>query len=375
MKSKKLHRIFFFLILTILILPSIQGFSHIFKVKKLKGYFIETKKDSLKIDSWFNGSYQDNITKYSNEKFGFRPFFVRLHNQLNYSLYDEVNAAGVIVGKENYLYEENYIRAYNGTDFLGKDSIDRKLEKLAVINDSLKKNDVDLIVAFAAGKGTFYPEYFPEKDQNKKAEITNQSYFRSKLNQYNISYIDYNTWFKQAKDTSKYLLYPKYGIHWSYYGMVKAADSLIRYIEDLREIDLPNIEITDIKLSKKLKFTDYDIGEALNLLFQPSTEAMAYPKFRWAADSTSVKPKVVVISDSFYWGLYNMGLATNSFDTGGFWYYFEHAYPENKPVKEFNLREKILEQDVIVLLGTEATFNRFPYGFIEQTYSMFTKQN
>lgn len=368
-RKQNTYKILFAVIIIVLVLPAIQGEFKVFKPNNLKGYFVSTQKDTLSLGEWLAGNYQNNLTEVTKDNIGFRPFLIRLHNQIQYSLFGKVSAAGVVVGKENYLYEMNYIKAYNGTDFLGKDSIKIKVDKLAVIRDSLKKHGIDIIVGLAAGKGSFYPEYFPEEYQNQKAKITNQQYFKKLAMENNIPCIDFNSWFVNAKDTSRYMLYPKYGIHWSYYGMVKVADSLIRYVEDLRNTNLINLEITDIEITGDIKKGDYDIGHSLNLLYQLPSPKMAYPKFRWSPDSTATKPKVLVIGDSFYWGLYNMGLPTNSFDTGGFWYYFRQAYPENKPVKQMNIKEKILEQDIIILLGTEATFDRYPYGFIENTYN------
>jgi hypothetical protein len=35
-----------------------------------------------------------------------------MNNQLAFSLFNKAKANGAVVGKENYLYEENYIKAY-----------------------------------------------------------------------------------------------------------------------------------------------------------------------------------------------------------------------------------------------------------------------
>ena len=43
-------------------------------------------------------------------------------------------AFGVIIGKENYFYEENYIKAYTGVDFLGEDSLSRMVNRIKFIS-------------------------------------------------------------------------------------------------------------------------------------------------------------------------------------------------------------------------------------------------
>jgi hypothetical protein len=41
---------------------------------------------------WINGDYQREKEKYFNDQFGFRNDFVRLHNQIGYSLFKKMNA-------------------------------------------------------------------------------------------------------------------------------------------------------------------------------------------------------------------------------------------------------------------------------------------
>ena len=61
-----------------------------------------------------------------------------------------------IVGKDNYLYEESYIKAYLGDDFIGEKKIFNTAQKLKAVQDTLKSNHIDLIVVLAPGKGTFF---------------------------------------------------------------------------------------------------------------------------------------------------------------------------------------------------------------------------
>ncbi len=357
--------------MSLLLLPSIQKEVKIFKIRALKGYYILSKKDSLSVKSWFDGSFQEKYTNYLNDHVGFRPPLVKIHNQIKYSLYDEVGAAGVVVGKNNYLYEQNYIDAYFGKDFLGEDSIQSIVNSLTFIRDTLKSKGTEMLVCLAAGKGSFYPEYFPNEYENNKRGKTNMEIFSSELTKKDIPLINFNSWFCSIKDTSKYPLYPQYGIHWSEYGMTIVADSLIRFTEKLLQVDMPNYVITDVELSKKPLKTDYDVGESLNLLFKMPTFPMAYPKTYWESDSTFQRVKAIVISDSFFWGIYNMGIMSTSFEPGGFWYYFEQAYPNDKKVSELNIKEELESQDIIIFITTEATIARFPFGFIEEVYPKF----
>lgn len=335
----------------------------------LKGAVILSVPPVFKIDSWFSGHFQTGFEKYINDNIGFRPWMVRLRNQIAWSLFDKAYAAGVIRGTDNYLYELNYINAYNGNDFIGKDSIVYKSEQIYLLKEKLANYGKHLLICLTPGKGSFYPEYFPENLPAKPTESTNFKAYIKEFSRLGIPFIDYNRWFLEMKETTECVLYPKYGIHWSYYGMLMATDSLIHRIENELTLDLPDLLIGENQLSKNLDRMDYDIADGMNLIFQLPTIPMCYPGYTWEEDAGKQKPKVLVIGDSFYWSMFNIGLWTKSFSPGGFWFYNRQVYPESFTQSlntEDTDRNKVFnETDVFILMVTEANLPRFPWGFVK----------
>jgi hypothetical protein len=370
--SNKIRGVLFLLILFLLIIPFIQNKFEFIKLLPLNGAIAQPEKKYFSIKDWFSGEYQPQEEKYLNETFGFKNLFIRINNQIAFSLFDKAKANGVIIGKNNYLYEENYIKAYFGTDFIGVDSITKRMQHLKFIQDTLTKLNKTIVVVFAAGKGSYYPEYFPNKFITEKGR-TNYEFHLQLAKEYGLNYIDFNKYFIENKNKSKYPLYPQYGIHWSYYGMCLAADSMIRYIEKIRNIDMPNLYWNDIVLADA-KDTDYDVGEGMNLLFKLNSNKMAYPQVQVQSETGKTKPSVLVVADSYYWGMFNFGF-TGAFSTNHFWYYNKQIYPEyyqnSLETSQVNLRDEIRNHDVIIIMATEATLPGFGWGFIEKTYDVF----
>lgn len=369
----KLPTILLILVLFVLIFPVLQTSFRFCKIDPLKGAISVPDQKNISIEKWFSGEYQLADEDYLNETFGFRSVFVRINNQIAFTFFNKAKANGVIIGKKNYLFEENYIKAYYGTDFIGKDSIRKRMSKLKFIQDTLSKLNKDLIIVFAAGKGSFYPEYFPDKFKTKKS-ITNYEEHLILAEKLGLNYIDFNKYFIDQKDNSPFPLYPQYGIHWSYYGMCLATDSLIKYIENERGIDMPNIYWDSIVIDDP-KDTDYDIADGMNLKFKLNSFKMAYPIVKFESDSGKQKPSVLVISDSFYWGIFDLGL-TRVFSKNHFWFYNKQIYPESfqTPLEttQLKIREQILKHDVIIIMATEATLPKLGWGFIERAYAMYT---
>jgi hypothetical protein len=371
---KQFRFLLFVLLMFLLITPLIQSKTNIIKLNPLKGAIVEPENAKFSFKDWFAGDYQPKKEEYLNSAFGFRSFFVRINNQIAFNLFNQAKANGVIIGKKNYLYEENYIKAYYGNDFIGRDSIENRFRKLKFITDTLSKLDKNLITIFAAGKGSFYPEYFPEKYKTEKGE-TNLEWHVRLAEEYGLNYIDFNSYFLENKNTSKYPLYPEHGIHWSNYGTCLVADSIIHYIERIRNINMPELEWDNVRMDKA-SGVDYDIADGMNLLFRLNGQKLAYPEIYWKSDSTNVKPSVLVISDSFYWEMFNFGIS-NAFSKSHFWFYNKQIYPDSyeKPITtdDVDLMKEIENHDVIIILGTEATMPGYGWGFIENCFSLFQK--
>jgi len=182
-----------------------------------------------------------------------------------------------------------------------------------------------------------------------------------------IPVLDFHRYFLEQKSKSKYPLYPQFGIHWSEYGMALAGDSLIRSIEAHCGCRLPRVFWKEV-VWKKPEGNDVDIAQGMNLFWDMPSFKMAYPKLEFESEKGKRRPGVLVVSDSFYWGLFNFGIS-RSFDPGHFWFYNHEVYPEHfeRPttVKQLNLVEELNRHDVVVIMATEATLPRLGWGFIE----------
>lgn len=349
----------------LLLLPLFQHTTGLVHMPKLKGAVKTAPVPRLSAQGWFEGTCQDSLERAWKDRFGFRNLFIRVNNQVAFSLYRKALANGVVIGKKNYLYESNYIHARNGDDYIGDSLILERSRKLKEIQEYCTERGKQLVVTFAAGKGSYYPEYFPERFQKEPGKTNIRGYSEC-FDSLGVHYIDFNKWFVEMKDTSKYCLYPKTGVHWSYYGMVLVIDSLTNYVGEATGREMTDFEFGNIGLSRKYQSSDRDIEEAMNIIFRINYDRMAYPEVRFV-EKEAAKPRGIIISDSFYWGLHNMGFSHRILGDSEFWYYFKQVYTVNpggvSDISEINPLEHIDSADIVILMATEATVARFPYGF------------
>jgi len=361
------------IVFSVMLLPMIQDKFNFIELPALKGDVKYPSDSVINKSKWFSARYQEEKETYLNSMFGLRSLFVRLHNQISYSCFNKANANGVVIGKEHYLYEQGYIDAYTGKDFLGEDSITHTLNKLKFISDTLNKLNKQLIIVFAPGKASYYPEFIPD-NYLPVLQSTNYKSFSDGAKKHGLETIDFNKWFMDNKNKSKHPLYPKYGIHWSIYGCAIAADSIIRKIEDLRHINAPHFYFKTVSLEKP-KDIDYDMADGMNLLFKLSSFKNAYPNMIIEDSIGKTKPRVLTISDSFYWGMYNMQIS-KCFSNHHFWYYNKMVYPESFKQElvtdQLDLELEIKNHDVIILMATEANLKNIGWGSIQNLTKLFT---
>jgi hypothetical protein len=159
--------------------------------------------------------------------------------------------------------------------------------------------------------------------------------------------------------------------------MCLATDSIIHYVEKLRNEDFPDIYWKEIELSKP-KNEDYDIGEGMNLIFTLPSYNLAYPNVQYESDSLKQKPTLMTVSDSYFWGMFGNGIITRSFSTTHFWYYNKEIFGINGApvlnVADINLSDEINKHDVIMLMATEANLADFGWGFIDNVYELLKFQ-
>jgi len=118
--SPKIKNIIFVLLLAMLSLPALQHATKFAGMKPLDGDFVLTGRPYFSWSSWMDGTYQMQFDRYIEDHIGFRPFFVRLSNQIDFSLFNKANAEGIVLGKNKMVYEYDYIREMVGEDFIGQ---------------------------------------------------------------------------------------------------------------------------------------------------------------------------------------------------------------------------------------------------------------
>ncbi|MBN2683482.1 MAG: hypothetical protein JXR58_13390 [Bacteroidales bacterium] len=364
------------LILAVLTIPGLLYFYPLFEEKGLRGDFVPAKKPEFSLENWFAGKFQAQAEEYVTENIGFHNFLVRLNNQMNFSFFSIAATEGVVVGKENQMYEKDYILEYTGEYFIGDVPIEKKVKQIKFLQDHLlEKYNKHLVIVFEPGKAEVMPEFIPDRYHPERRTRTNYQAFLDFCNKNEVKYLDLNRFFIDIKDTVSYPLYPRYGIHWSIYGMSLAADTLVKYLEHITQKDLIDVKWEIKSVSSTPKETDYDVGESMNLLWNVNRDEYAYPVGIFEQNPEKWKPRVLAIADSYYFNIYSSYIPENVFANRDFWYFGKRVFPISyktvTTIKEINAEEAIQSQDIILCMVTGRFLHRAFWEKINMMYKIY----
>lgn len=369
-----LKKLIFFFILSLFVFIAVWKQVTVFSSASLQGVYETAPRPHFSVSSFMNNGFQDHYYPYIEDLPGLKRSFVRIRNQFDYSLFCIPHATKIIRGQKGYLFGEENVLAYLGRDFPGEHYLDVKIREMKLFQDELwKKKKILLVVIFTPDKASFFPDLLPERYLKKRQKPNNYLYYSKKCTESGINVIDFNRYFILAKDTSRYPLFAKTGVHWSSYGAIMAADSLIRYLGKKLFVKLPEIVIERIELSRIPKDEDDDISRTMNLIWRISQPELAYPKFHFISGQSTVRPSALFIGDSYYWNWYKPGIIASVFRNLDFWYYDKEVYPASFVQRKFtwntDLKSEIERQNVIVLLqNNNGEGYDFGYGFVDRAW-------
>ncbi len=368
----------FLLLLLIVFLPLLNHTFNVIESGKLLGEMIKHPDPRFSLAKWWDGSYQDEKTLYINDSIGFRPDLVRMNDQIDFSIFKKLQGEDTYIGRDNYLFSKAYINEYEGRGYMGDSVIRDELVKLKMVQDTLERLGKTLIFTYAPSKPYCFPNYIPAiLLRNGGKKVSNYQTFRRIGDSLHLKQLDFNALFAAMRDTSKYPLFTKEGVHWSVYGSVLASDTLEKYINRERKIKMPELIITKVQTSDTARNADNDLGRCANLIFPINKDQYYYPEYHYNTDSTTTKPKTIFIGDSFVWLWIGDGFIQNTTTDWEYWYYFNDVWDKNGKsivnTDKYNWQKSLLATDCIVIVYTPMNFTGFrtKTSFIETMYNYF----
>lgn len=358
----------------------IQQTTHWLDFEKLKGVEVPKPMPELTFKSYADGSFQNGTEEYLKQNFGFREPILRSYNQYLWDCYKKTYVPrGILVqGKDGWLYEPWAVNDYYQVQYLlhagNAEEMTRQLaaeaKRIYQLQRILEQYGSHLFVCIVPSKDMVYPEHLPDQPVTKLTSDQKMSarfFCAEEYERLGVNCLNLEQYFLKVKDTADFMLFPQTGTHWTKYGALFAADTLIRYMEHLGGINMQNLVIGSRTL-KDPEPADMDLEELLNLVHPLPKPQLYYATANTDNDSTAVKPRMLVVGDSFWWNIVYQTPMQKIFSRYPYWYYNSSIFydPPRQWVKEVNLVDELLNTDFVVLFYSTTQLYKFNNGFTKQ---------
>ena len=379
-QNRTSNRILLGLLFALLLLPAVQTWLNMKILRSnLSGYQAQAAKPTWDWDSLLAGTYQPALERYATEHLGLREQLIRPRNQVAYSLFGRSTNQQIIIGRDGALFEEGSIAAALGqAPPVPPAELRQRVREFRALQDTLARRGKLLVLTIPPAKAALYAELLPEAYQTAaRPDSSNYQRYAGALRAAGVNVVDFVPVFRRWKATTPYPLFPRGGTHWSGYGVVRAADTLFRYVARRGGFRLRDIQVGPPEVSTTPRYTDNDIAKTLNLLWDPAPWPLAYSPVTFGPlPAGQPQPRLLLVGDSFGWSFIEFyPYAAELFAPGShYWYYnrevqwtndnpTHHVPAEQYEVGSLDRRAQLAAHDVVLVIVNEANLASFDFGF------------
>ena len=344
----------------------------------LNGAVVEQPMPKLDFSSYKNGRFQQQTEGHLKQNFGYREPMIRFYNQYLWDFFHKTPVEGgqVVFGKDDWMYEPWVVNDYYQRQYLqyASDSTEMatiladEVKRVYLLQQILEPYGVHLFACMVPSKDLVYPEYLPEDtDTTEVSKISARFFNEMEYTRLGVNHLNLENYFLAIKDTSDFLLFPKTGTHWSRYASLYAADTLIRYMEHLGNVNIRNLVIGPRELDDP-RDNDDDLESLMNLLRPIQKPKCYYAYTTTDGDTTAARPKMIVVGDSFWWNIALQIPVAETFSSTPYWYYNSTIYYDKayQSVDEVNLVDELLSSDFISLFYSSTQQYRLNNDFTKK---------
>lgn len=344
---------------------------------------------------WLDGRYQDTVERRYRQRFSLRGHMVKTWNQLHYALFGRPprRPAGteIVIGVDNYLFEESYIQTYNRPGRVRDATLREVSHRVRAAQDLLAARGIACLVVISPSKVEILPELVPPGwlQPGRAERKTVYDRMMPLLREAGVRHLDFHALFQEWKRESDQPLFPKAGTHWNYHAAARAAGLILDTLETQSGRPFPGLAITGVTTNDQPAGTDRDLLDTLNLWGDFSLRRSAsfrgrelHPHLELVRGPDERRPNLLFVGDSFALTLTEVLDRVGLCGQRDTLYYFKRilryrhpdAAPPAGPVPPadepfdptaFDLEAALRGRDAVILEINEQQLPNIGFGFVE----------
>ena len=273
--------------------------------ERLDGYFDKVSRPHFSGGQYLSGTFQAEFEKWLNSSIRPREHYIRLYNQIQYSLF---RLSKDIVGKHDNILGLGYIAAECGTDKNCDFSIPENHEKLAdyvrrlaSVQQKLSSAGKHFLFFITPSKATQFYDDIPLKYRiQRRADYRPPyHYLKELLEASGVRYLDSRDFVSTDGAPDFYAT----GIHWARPIEQRMSRAIVETMAEMSGRDLPRIDLGELRSSPAPYWRDADLFNLANIIAKPHGTYYEY-EARIAETERSALPRYLVQGGSFAEGLF-----------------------------------------------------------------------
>jgi alginate O-acetyltransferase complex protein AlgJ len=371
----------------LLLLPLIQMQVRIVPVSALRGVQKPVCFPEITLFSIGHGEFQVLAEKWFARNFGLREFWIRLHNQILYSLLRTTPIESTVdVGKNGQLFEKNYVEHYLGIKNPHIENLTEHMSGLKRLQQMLRNRGISLIVCISPSKAAFVPEDIPGFYNSGKRTVSVGYHFMVRLlNENGIPWIDGPGLLRLHRNDNGAPLIPRCSSHWNSVGAFYSAERFVAVAESLAGHPMVHPLLESVKIDYNPSSNDRELANLMNLFMTPTDYPVAHVTFGSKGTSEEGgRPRLIVEGGSFNWIWLDALFCGRCLESADFFYYYSKPYAQHyfhragmekvKIQTDVDWGKTMHDIDIVVIEINESLMNTFPVEFVRDLNGYLEKK-
>jgi hypothetical protein len=187
-----------------------------------------------------------------------------------------------------------------------------------------------------------------------------------------VHYLDTRKMLSETKSASKFPVFSRGGTHWTADSSCNIAGAITEKLNSQLKNKIASIECSNVRISKNNSEEEKDLINLINIWDTSNySENLPYPDIHPVKGNVSSKPRLLIIGDSFIWGILSVFKDADIIGSSNFLYYFSRIakYPDFdlEPFEKSsaNLNKLIDNADIVIIESSEPALTNIGFGFLE----------
>jgi hypothetical protein len=344
---------------------------------------VEEKPLVWTFDAVKSGDLQRAIAERVTAAIPIRPILIRANNEIRMTLFGEVNAPGIVRGRDGQLVETTYIDSWCRTT---ERTLDERLAKtlpmLRDLQDFYRKRGAVFLYVLTPSKVIDMPEAFADKLNCGGApalRVNLAANFIARLRQAGIAAVDVATP-THAMKARGVDAFPRGGVHWNDLAVAQAVQAVTEAINTQAGRPLVPSFAYSSTMTTAITGQDRDLADVVNMLFPPL--GYAVPKVTYqlptpCSQSGAQDVEAALVGSSFGHSLASVMIAQSCLRRLNEYFYLVEGRFGGVPYRAFERNIDLsspglnaLRDVKIMIIEENESFLPVMYRYIEQLHNI-----